>query len=840
MEARAQADVRLAPLAVGLWFAESVTLACSGRADGPAPAAVAGWLAAGAIAVSLGVAVMACLRGRRRSSPGTERARPGTVGRQPPRGTGRMVAALLCGMGIVIGALLAVGHAAALQPDPVAQLVRARAVVDAELVINSEPVTSEVATNFAGVSRRWRLRASTAVIREGERVWHIDVPVSLVGTDRSADARPPLHVGMRVRVQAAVLAPQAARPEAMRLAARAPPRVMEPAPWWERGALAFRESMRAAASELPAGARGLLPGLVVGDDSGLEPATATAMRTVGMSHLTAVSGSNLAIVTGLVLLVARRLGMGRRYAVGAALLAMTAFVIVVGPQPSVLRATVMATIALGCLAGGRHRTGSSALLSSVVILLLVDPWLALNWGFALSVAATAGLLAWSLRMRWTQDERGPTPGCAQGRSGWKQALRSAVAVAAVCALATAPLVAALGGGIPLVGVVANAAAVPAVPIATVLGLAAASVGLVWPAGADWLAIPAGYAAMWITAVARFAESVPGGVIPWPDGLAGGLSLTALLLVASLTAWRIRVWERSRSGTRCRSAVTRQAVIGVALVVVLVATLLTRAGNALGGWPPPNWLIAFCDVGQGDAVVLRSSPGHVVMVDVGPEPRAADRCLSDLGIDVIDVLVLTHFHADHVEGLSGAANGRHIGRVLVSPVRDPPLEAERVDRWLDEDHAVVAQAPLGEIGQVGDVWYQVVWPRRVIHDGSVPNNSSVTLVARVRDLTVLLPGDLEAEAQAELMAAIPSPHALVTKIPHHGSRNQDPNLPEWSQSRVAVASVGRQNMYGHPSQQTLDSWRRVGATVKRTDLDGDVIIWCDDAGELNVRGRSEAR
>lgn len=856
MTVDSQADLRLLPLAIGLWLAESATLACSGQPSGPSAVAVASACAAAAFATIVVIAVGA---GRRYRRVGIEQRRWSTGA---PNGAGRSwrrsgweAAAGSAALGLVVGAGLAGLQASVLQADPIPQLVHARAVVNAELVIDSEPVSTEVATNFAGISRRWRLRAHTVAISEAGAVWRLDVPVTLMGTaprgtasrgtapmgtapmgTDAVDPEPDLHVGMRASVLAAVLAPQPARPQAMRLLVRGQPRMLAPAPWWQRGALAFRESMRSAAGGLPADAGGLLPGLVVGDDSRLAPQAGTAMRTVGMSHLTAVSGSNLAIVTGLVLLVLRRVGVGRKLAVLVALVAMVGFVLVVGPQPSVLRAAIMATIALACLATGRPRAGSSALVATVVLLLLVDPWLALNWGFALSVAATAGLLAWSLHSRWKAEAGSAQVG---QRHGWRQALRRALLVAAVCELATAPFVAAIGGGIPLVGILANAAAAPAVPIATVLGLAAASVGLIWPAAAGWLAVPAGYAASWIITVARFAAAIPGGVMPWPSGPAGGVSLAAVLVITALVGRRIH--RRYRSGPWANAGaqpLNRPAVVATAMALVAVATLLTRNTSLLTAWPPKNWLITFCDVGQGDAAVLRSSPNHAVVIDAGPEPRSVDRCLRDLHIDVIDFLVLTHFHADHVEGLPGVLDGRPLGRVLVSPLRDPPLEARRVDRWLEEDQRSATVAPLGESGQIGDVGYRVVWPSRIIHDGSMPNNASVALVARIRDLSVFLPGDLEAAAQRELISSVPSPDALVTKIPHHGSRNQDPDLVRWTKSRIAVASVGRQNMYGHPSAQTLDDWRRAGAIVERTDLDGDVIVWRADDGSLKVRGRSD--
>lgn len=840
MRLEQQADLRLLPLAGALWGSEALILAQPEWVAGLNVGLLPGWTADPAVWAASGMAVAgatgAALRARRRRIQGPDR---GVAG-------GNSSLRLVCGLcvlGVLLGTALAAVHISALRADPIPDLVQARAVVAAELRVASEPVVSEVAGNFGGVARRWSVRATVTGLEEAGRRWHLDLPVVLTGVESGNERAMALHPGVRVRLRAAALPARVGQPEAMRLAARSPPQVIAAAPWWQRGALAVRKSLRSAVGRLAPEASGLLPGLAVGDDSELPTDTAAAMRSVGMSHLTAVSGSNLAIVTGLVVWMLRRFGAGRKWAVAVALVAMAGFVVVVGPQPSVQRAAVMATIALLCLAVGRTRTGTSALLATVVILLMIDPWLARSWGFALSVAATGGLLGWSLRASWgasVADNSPRRPESHGRRLDWRGGVRSVLAVALVCQLATAPLVAALGGGIPLVGVVANAAVAPAVPLATALGLAAGLVGLLSSTASEWVAIPGGYAAGWIAAVARLAASVPGGVVPWPSGLSGGASLLLLLICAAVLRWRLASGPGNwiRQGGRLRRR-TRMA-LATALALIIVATTLTRGGTLLSGWPPDHWLVVFCDVGQGDAAVLRSGPGHAVVVDVGPDPRAVGRCLRDLRVDVIDFLLLTHFHADHVEGLSGAVAGRRLGRVMVSPLRDPPQEAQRVDRWIEAEQRTLGAAPAGESGQIGDVSYQVIWPSRIMHEGSMPNNASVALVARIQGVTVFLPGDMEPPAQHALMSSMSSPHALVTKIPHHGSRNQDPGLVAWTESRVAVASVGAHNMYGHPSERTLGDWRKAGATVLRTDLDGDVVVWRTDAGTVDVRGRSQRR
>ena len=164
-------------------------------------------------------------------------------------------------------------------------------------------------------------------------------------------------------------------------------------------------------------ARGLLPGLVVGDESGLSETLRSDMQSIGLSHLTAVSGANLAIVTGLVLALARLFGVTRRVAVCCAAAALFGFVVVVGPQPSVLRAAAMGVVGLFAIFSARDRAGFTALTMSIVALLMVDPWMSVSMGFALSVAATAGLLLFARAQRNRESHQSSRWGLSRAKRG---------------------------------------------------------------------------------------------------------------------------------------------------------------------------------------------------------------------------------------------------------------------------------------------------------------------------------------------------------------------------------------------------------------------------------------
>ena len=188
------------------------------------------------------------------------------------------------------------------------------------------------------------------------------------------------------------------------------------------------------------------------------------------------------------------------------------------------------------------------------------------------------------------------------------------------------------------------------------------------------------------------------------------------------------------------------------------------------------------------------------------------------------MVLTHFHADHVEGLPGVLRRRRVGEIEVTVLGDPPDEVRRVRAWAADAHVPVRQVRLGEQRSVAGVSWTVLWPARVIDEDSRPNNASVVLRLVTHGVVLLLTGDVEPPAQSAILAADPGRlRADVVKVPHHGSANQDPDFLRATGARLAVVSVGAGNPYGHPAPRTLDLLRSWGVQVDRTDVDGDVAV-----------------
>ncbi|MFC4609702.1 ComEC/Rec2 family competence protein [Streptomyces maoxianensis] len=574
---------------------------------------------------------------------------------------------------------------------------------------------------------------------------------------------PPLHADDRF---AAVLRPQG----------DGPPRITGPPTALQRTAGGLRAGLRAATDGLAPDARALLPGLVVGDTSRITPELQGAFEATDLTHLLAVSGSNLTVVLVLLIgppgtaLLAERRGLAPRLGItlrGTALLggALTlAFVVVCRPEPSVLRAAACGAVTLLAIGTGRRRSLIPALATAVLLLVLYDPWLARSYGFVLSVLATGALLTIGPRWSAALQRRGVPPRLAE-------ALAAAAAAQALCA----PVVAVFAARVSLVAIPCNLVAELAVAPATVLGFAALAAAPVAMPVAELLARCAGWPAGWIASVARTGAALPGAETAWPGGWRGGLLLAAATALVVLLARRLprHPWAAALCALLLLLAVVRPAP-------------LTRM---ITGWPPPGWTFAMCDVGQGDATVLAAGAGTAVVVDAGPDPALADRCLRALGVTRIPLILLTHFHADHVRGLPGVLRGRAVGAVQTTTFDEPWDQTEFVERTTTAAGVPVIRAGPGERRRVGPLAWQVLWPPSALGrspgsgpapgsgsgsgagSGPVPegpNDASVTLFVRIEGgPTLLLLGDLEPPAQRGLLRAHPAlPPVDVLKVAHH--------------------------------------------------------------------------
>ncbi len=567
-----------------------------------------------------------------------------------------------------------------------------------------------------------------------------------------------------------------------------------PAPLLLRSTTMVRRRAGAAFERaLPRRSAALLSGLVLGTREGID---VHALRDAGLSHLVVVSGRHVAVLLAGLLTVASACGVGHRGRHRLALAGLWWFVLLTRWQPSVLRAAVMATMALVAALRGRSRDTVHTLAITALLLLLADPMLARQPGFALSVLAAAGVMV-AVRRR---DGDPPT--------GVALAVRATVGAQ----IATAPIILTIAGAVPLAAVPANLIGAPAAMAAQSIGVIAAALAAATAPGA--------------VVVARLA-AVPLAAFEW--------AATAFLRAPTLTV---------------RSLPVVIAVTGLALLVgrlagprrlrlVLVGPgVLLLAGVAVAGIRPPDapqvLRLVVADVGQGDALLIEApdgGDGARMLVDGGPEPDTLAQMLRSRRLRALDAVVLTHGDHDHAGGLASVLERVRVGMLIV-PAGDPALrdaagsarEAVAAARAAD---VPIVGAHAGQRFALGAARVDVLAPTPLPTPGAGRNSRSIVMRVTGAHGAMLLTGDADATSQLRLLARPDRLRADVLKVPHHGGDTNTEGFLDAAHAAVAVASVGAANRYGHPHPTTVADVAPV--PLWRTDRDGTITI------ELTAKG-----
>lgn len=598
-------DARLLPAALCCWGATIVTL-------------TAGWKAG--LAVSSALAVLAI---------GLWALLLWAVAHRDER---RRAVAVVALAAVVLGAGFAA--AAAWREHRVAtHPLRAVPGLSLGVVVTPTDDPKPLRNNAFGDNREWVVRADLREYRRGGMTVRAGGAVVVLASGPEwSEVLPGRPVEFRARVDLPIRSDLTV----VALHAQAPPRVAGPLPWWQRIANSIRADFAASAARaLSPDAAGLLPALVVGDTSALSGHLRDDFEIAGLQHLTVVSGANFTILLSVVLSAVRLLTLGPRAAAVVAAAALLMFVVIARPDPSVLRAGAMGAITVMAVLTGRRKQALPALCAAIIALLALWPGLAVDAGFALSVVATGGLIL--LAPSWADWLRA---------RGWWRVPAEIVAVSAGAFVVTMPIMIALTGRLSLVAVLANVLVAPVVAPITVIGASGAVLSCPWSPLAVLVLHCAAPPLWWLLTVARHTAALPGASVTVPGGLMGGLIAGAAIAVA-IAALRAQAVRR----------IAAAMVLGIAAVLIPV-----RLWHP--GWPPNGWVIAACDVGQGDGLALAVRPGSAIVIDVGPDPRPMRNCLDRLNISRIPLLILTHPHADHIGGLAGALHDRTVDAIAV--------------------------------------------------------------------------------------------------------------------------------------------------------------------------------
>ncbi len=604
----------------------------------------------------------------------------------------------------------------------------------------------------------------------------------------------------------------------------------------------------ALAAVLPEPEAGLAAGILIGLRDLVDRDLAAAFTTAGVSHVVAISGWNIAIVAAAVAAFAGRLGRRRRSVV--TVVAIVAYVVFAGASASVVRAGLMAGVVLLARESGRAGQAATALGWTVTLLLLADPGLVLDAGLQLSALATAGLIVWATPLTGALDRlgRGHLP-------AW---LTENLGVSLAAQAATLPLILASFGRLSIIAPAVNLVVVPLVAPAMAAGLLALLAGSLVAVGMPWILGAVLAAPAWVLLRLTVGIVEAAALVPFASvALAAPLDLVTAAVIALLI-----IGAHRRYGGRGRAVADRSIPVSPAppratparngrsasplavgrwtrAAAMSLAVTVLIAGAVIAARPAGVARITILDVGQGDAILVEGSNGGRLLVDGGPDPN---RLLVALDARLppwdrrIDAVVLSHPHEDHVAGLARLLDRYRVHQVFEPGTRGPgPGYAAWLARLAGRDAPERLGLAAGDRLAVDEIALTVLWPIR----GEIPldppdggtgiNNVSIVLLGAVGDRRFLLAGDVEEAIDPRLIAA-GLPHLDLLKVAHHGSRTATTQaFVDAVRPRIAVASAGTGNPYGHPTKQTIERLRAAGAQVYRTDRDGSVQVTFGSAG-----------
>jgi competence protein ComEC len=648
--------------------------------------------------------------------------------------------------------------------------------------MQSATITAEVVTDPSKTSTgNYSFIARAVLVNNSSIHYKLRVPIRVMTSNQSVTTLLP---GQRFSAEGRIVASNEARVAAL-VVIKDDIEIQTQASRWTSALGAIRLGLRSLSGDGNAGA--LIPGMVLGDTSKQSAEFKNSMKRSGLTHLVAVSGANFALVSAFVLWMMQFLFARMKFRLSATAISLIAFIALVRPSPSVLRAAAMAAVLLVAQGTKRGRDSLPALGFAMAAVVIVDPWQARDAGFALSVLATAGLLLFAPVLIEKLSTHMPDK--------LAQALAPPIAAIVFCS----PIIVALSGYLAPMSVIANLLAAPFVAPITIVGFIAAlfsplvpllSTVLIW-----FIRFPAGAIAL----IAHWASSFP--VLTLRTGKIG------FLVVAGFTlgSWLFKKWFKH--------------ILVFTLIILISITWLQR-------WPGGDWQVANCDIGQGDSMVINLGNHQGIVIDVGPDGVAEDRCLKALGIKEIPLLILSHFHADHVAGLPGAIKNRTVGQVWVSVNSAPLVESAMAQSTLSG--AEMIKAVRGMSARVGPLTINVLWPtlsatsfEEMPGEGSQINNSSIATLITSDAFSIFAGGDLEPPVQQILVKDVFP--VDIYKVCHHGSRYQDLAFMSALHPRISIISVGAGNTYGHPAVQTLDALARLGSQVVRTDIDGAIAV-----------------
>ena len=560
----------------------------------------------------------------------------------------------------------------------------------------------------------------------------------------------------------------------------------------------LRAAIRAA---FPSDTAGFIQALLLGDKTGLSYEDKNDLAIAGIYHAVAVSGMHISILLGMILLLC---GGNHRLAAALGLPAAAFFIVMTGAPASAVRAGVMQALVLCAPLVRRENDPPTTICAALLVLLAQNPWALLNVGLQLSFASTAGIAFFAGGLYRSLSENRLLSRLLRPKNVLSSLLR-AMLTALCCTISSMvfalPITALQFGTVSLAAPVVNVLALWMLSIVFCGGLLTALLALALPAAAGVCAWALSWPVLLVLLIVRGAAKLPFAALYLENGylIAAAVFLYGLALLLALRPRAVRFWQAAAA----------------ALLVTACCMGLSCADYAL-----PDASFSMLDVGQGQCLVSRSGKS-VSMIDCGGQEDAsgetAARFLLARGVTQVDRLILTHFDADHCNGVR-----QLLRRVRVKTLYVPELSPENGLRT----KLLFAAAQAGtEIRFVTDDLTLPDGIRIFAPTGSAEEpNAGLCVLAACEKYDILMTGDLSEQAEYRLLSTHDLPHAAVLVAGHHGAAaSTSEALLRAVKPKAVLISVGADNRFGHPADETLRRIAKAGAAVYRTDLSGTITI-----------------
>lgn len=546
----------------------------------------------------------------------------------------------------------------------------------------------------------------------------------------------------------------------------------------------------------------LLLGIMLGNKADISPLTQREFARAGVAHVMAVSGLHMGMMVLICFWLAGllKLKVGQKYGLTVGFVVF--YALISGCRPSVLRAALIIGIGVIGWTMGKGKNLIALLSAAALVLLLYNPFFLFDVAFQLSFAATLAIavIAPVLNYQFGQF------------SIFSRRMPKLFLTSVAVQTGVVPIIMYHFGELSMISALANILVVPLIAPVLSLGLLGSSVSFI----SSFLAYP------WFMIVGFLLGFIEGTV----SFLAGfsfssfsaGISLKAAFLYYSSLVVLV-VWIRQR-----KALLSTAALLFTSLIIPIVLIWWQVLASA----PPAQFTASFFDVGQGDSAAVRSPSGACILIDGGQDRHKLKSLLFSAGIRKIDLLILSHSHADHLNGLIELVEGYNIGLVLIGGAADNSPQYREFQVAIQEGHIPYLVAKEGMQLEVGpDLELIVLSDSDTVSAASDLNNESVVVKLKYEDLSLLFPGDIENEAELELLDWKQELQSSILKVSHHGSSTSaDKTFLKYVEPKVAVISVGKDNRFGHPASSTRRILKSLGAKIYRTDRDGNVTITSD--------------